>query len=288
VLQDGSGPTYGKLKAMIDPGQISWGLVDGDIQNMILLQDSGALQPIDYAIVDRNKVLPGDAWDYGVNNYMYSDVLAYDTEKTGGGEPSTWADFFDTAKYPGKRAIWQWGAAVLEITLLADGVPPDQLYPVDVARAKAKLESIKDDLVLWSSGADSQQYFYRGEIAMAMMWNGRAFRVMSETENRVRFTFNQGILVPGVFNIMTGGPAGPEWVNRFIADWQDPARQAEFFRCIGYGPANPEATDLLSVDEQRLSPSSRENIALQVPLDPAWLAEHEVEAIDTIAAVVGS
>lgn len=288
LVQDGSGPTFGKLKAMIDSGQIAWDVIDGDVQNMVRLQDTSAMLPIDYSIVDRKKVMPTLAWDYGINNYTYSYVLAYDTEKLGGKAPSGWADFFDVKTYPGKRAVWKWALGALEAALLGDGVAPEKLYPLDVARAKAKLESIKDDLIVWSSGADSQQLFYRSEVAMAQMWNGRANLAMRDTGGRVQFTFNQGILAPGVFNILNGGPAGPEWANRLIASCQDPELQAAFFRCIGYGPANPAAIALLTEEENRLNPSAPANLAVQVPLDPVWVAAHEDQAIDVVAEVVSA
>ena len=57
---------------------------------------------------------------------------------------SRWADLFDTAKIPGKRTFYKWSApGVLEIALLADGVAPDKLYPLDLDRAFKKLDTIK-------------------------------------------------------------------------------------------------------------------------------------------------
>ena len=55
---------------------------------------------------------------------------------------------------------------------MADGVTPADLYPLDLERATAKLDTIKDDIVFWASGAESQELIGSGEVAMSMIWNG--------------------------------------------------------------------------------------------------------------------
>ena len=82
--------------------------------------------------------VPGFATDYRIANMIYSMALAYNTEATGGVAPTGWADFFDLEKFPGKRGVMDYSVGgIFEIALLADGVPPDQLYPLDLDRAIA-------------------------------------------------------------------------------------------------------------------------------------------------------
>jgi putative spermidine/putrescine transport system substrate-binding protein len=285
---DGTGPTYGKIKAMIDSGAITWDVVEGDIQTLELLAPTGALEAIDYSIVDKSTIMPEFIWNHGVGHYTYSYVLAYDTSKFSGAAPTSWADFFDTKRYPGKRAMWKWGYAALEAALLADGVAPADVYPLDIPRAIAKLETIKDDLIVWGTGADSQQLFHREEIVMSQMWNGRASVVMKDTNGRVKYTFNQGIMSPNISIILKGNPAGAEWANRFIAGTRDAERQAAFFRCIGYGPTNPAALKLLSDEENLWNPTGPANIGLQIPMDGPSLAKQEGALIDAFLALMGS
>ena len=40
-------------------------------------------------------------------------------------------------------------------------------------RATKKLNTIKDDIVWWNSGAETQELIGSGEVAMSMIWNGR-------------------------------------------------------------------------------------------------------------------
>ena len=58
--------------------------------------------------------------------------------------------------------------------LLADGVAPDDLYPLDVDRAFAKLKPLLPDLIFWEGGAQSQQLFRDGEVVMGNIWHTRA------------------------------------------------------------------------------------------------------------------
>ncbi|MER7876402.1 extracellular solute-binding protein [Streptomyces solisilvae] len=109
----------------------------------------------------------------------YGVVLMYDKKKFGGNPPKSWADFFNTGKYPGKRAIpgipSDASPGALEAALLVDGVAPDRLYPLNVDRALKKLTSVRSSLVFWDTGARSQQLLESGEVSMAMVWSGRAY-----------------------------------------------------------------------------------------------------------------
>ena len=101
-------------------------------------------------------------------------MLGYNTDKTTGQVPEGWADFFDTTKIPGKRGVWDYSeGGMFEFALMADGVAPRDLYPLDLPRATKKLDTIKDDIVFWNSGAESQELIGSGEVAMSMIWNGR-------------------------------------------------------------------------------------------------------------------
>src|SRR5262249_38150551 len=63
----------------------------------------------------------------------------------------------------------------LIFALLADGVPADRLYPLDIDRAFKKLDRIKPHIkVWWREGNQSQQLIRDGELDMMSIWNGRA------------------------------------------------------------------------------------------------------------------
>ena len=57
-----------------------------------------------------------------VGNILYSWNYAYNTEHLVKSTPKTIKDFFNTKKFPGKRAIYKSALTNLEIALAADGV----------------------------------------------------------------------------------------------------------------------------------------------------------------------
>jgi putative spermidine/putrescine transport system substrate-binding protein len=67
----------------------------------------------------------GDCW---VASVVYSQAIFFAKDKFAGDQPTALADFFDLAKFPGPRALKQGAKLNLEMALLADGVPPQDVY----------------------------------------------------------------------------------------------------------------------------------------------------------------
>ena len=93
--------------------------------------------------------------------------------------------------FPGKRALRQHIDGQLEAALLADGVPPGKLYPIDLKRALDKIKSIKKDTIFWSTGLESQQLFRDKEVTLGGLWNTRAMVAKRESNGAVDMTFNE-------------------------------------------------------------------------------------------------
>lgn len=287
VNYDGSGPTEGAIKAMVDTGKISWDIVDVENFSMARLGKAGMLRPMDYAVVDRNKTAEGYAYEHGVACYFFSYVLAYDQEKIGKDKELSWADFWDVAKYPGKRTLWKWMHGALEAALLADGVPPEQVYPMDIERALNKILELKDHLIFWESGASSQQMFLNGEVVMGSIWSTRASILEKDSNGRVTWTWNQGVLAPGCYSVLKDNPGGDE-AFKFIAFMQDAKLQVEYLLAQGGGPANPEGSAMLSDDQKRLDPMQPEHFRVQVPQNKDWWAENYDTALNRYLEVIGA
>ncbi|MGD9741402.1 MAG: ABC transporter substrate-binding protein [Dongiaceae bacterium] len=272
VVVDGSGPLEGTIQQMVEAGATTWDCCDSDCFSAIRLGHKGLLEPIDYSIVDRNKILAPYTYDYGVLGYWYSFALTYDTTKVPG--VPTWVDFFDVEKMPGKRTMWKWMNGALEAALLADGVAPQDLFPLDVDRGLAKIDSIMDHIVFWSAGAESQQLFLDGEVVMGNIWQTRSSVLERDTDGRVTWSWDQAIAMPAGWVIPKNNPAGAEWGNRWIAFMQDPELQVEVMGCFGQGPANPAAVDLMTPEQRRLHVAAPENLEKQVVADTYYWAEN--------------
>jgi len=274
VAIDGTGPKEGKIKAMIESKNITWDVLDVDLWVPIRLGPLGMLEPIDYSIVDKNKVMPHLATEYAVGSYLYASVLTYDASKCGNDPPKSWADMWNVKKYPGKRCLYKWMNGAVEATLLADGVPPDKVYPLDVDRALRKIAEIKDDIFFWGSNAEAQQMFRQGEVVMGQMYSSRASVLERDTNGRIRWTWNQGIGIGAGWAVPKGNPAGREWAMKWIAWMQDARRQVEILKCLGVGPTNPAAADLMDPDLRRINPGSPENWNRMIPHGAKYYGEH--------------
>ena len=258
---------------MVRSGKVTWDLCDSSIGASEVLGRDGMLEPIDYAIVDKGATMPGFAmpWCYGTSAFSY--VLAYDRRATGGAAPRDWADFWDVKKFPGKRTMRRGMQGVLEAALLADGVAREKLYPLDVGRALAKLRQIKDVTVFWESGADSERLLRQGEVVMGNIWSTRARWLDETTRGRITWTWQDGLLTAGVFNVPKGSPAGKD-AMRLLAAMTNPERQVMLLKLLGSGPANPAASALVPPALRRIDPSYAENAAKQIVMQESWDAAH--------------
>src|SRR6185312_2266715 len=109
VLQDG--PTdYGKLKAMVESGNVAWDVVDVEYDFAVKAAKDGLLEPIDFSVVKEALIKQRFVTDHAVGSFYYSFVLGYKTGAFGGKEPKTWADAFDTKTFAGKRTFYKWSA----------------------------------------------------------------------------------------------------------------------------------------------------------------------------------
>jgi len=285
VVVDGSGPSSAKIKAMVESGRVTWDVVDRNLIAALELGRQNLLEKIDYTIVDKSKVRPGHAGEWGVASYLYGNVLTYQTDAWGGRLPKTWKDFWNLKDFPGKRALRKHIDGQLEAALLADGVAPDKLYPIDVKRALDKIRSIKEHTIFWSSGAESQQIFRDREVVMGGLWNTRAAVARRESQGKVDFTYNEGSAWVGAWLVPKGNPSGKE-VHKFMASTQDPARQVELFKMLGNGPANPAASAMVPDELKAIDPGSPANYAMQIPADPEWYAANSAAVLNQYIAAI--
>jgi len=272
IVLDGSGALNGKILTMVQSDHVTWDICDAGITTLAELNPKNALEKIDYSIVDRSKVPAEFAYESGVVNYMFSSVMAWDTSKVK--ETPTLADFFDLKKFPGRRMMRKDSQAMIELCLIADGVPIDQLYPLDTKRAFAKLATIKSEVLYWNSGSESQSLMRDGECVMGLLWHTRANVLKTETKGRIDYSFRGGLLQPGLWVVPKGNPAGAE-AFRAIASMQQPDGQIKLLAAMGNGPSNPAAQSLVPSELRTTNPADPANVAVQAKINADWyIANH--------------
>jgi len=278
IVIDGTFPASAKIKAMVDAKHTTWDICDRNLPAALELGEQNLLEEIDYSVVDKSKMRPEQAGKWGCGSYIFSNVLAYQADAFGGRKPMTWKDFWNVKDFPGKRALRKHIDGQLEAALLADGVAPKDLYPIDLKRALNKIKELKPHCIFWSTGAESQQVLRDKEVVMANLWNTRASVLRRESKQKIDFHYNEALLWVGAWIVPRNNPAGKD-VFKFMASTQDPARQVELFKLLGNGPVNPAAAAMVPDDLKPTDPGSPENYAKQVPVSAEWYAKNSAAAL---------
>lgn len=238
----------------------------------------GLYEKLDFNVIDKSELAPASVSDYYVGSTVFSIVMAWNP-KTVTNPPKTWADFWNVEKFPGNRALRRDPRAMLELALMADGVAPDKLYPLDLDRAFASLKKIKPHIkAWWQSGAESQQLLRDGGIDLLAMYNARAESVKSDGGGAA-YDFNQGLIDFGCWAVVKGSPK-VDLSMKVLAEFVKADYQADMTLLSNYGASNTkiDQTGKIPADLLPKLPTSPENLSRQVFLDAAWWAEHGAEA----------
>jgi putative spermidine/putrescine transport system substrate-binding protein len=247
-----------QVKTMVEAGNVTVDVADVEYADAVRLCDEGMLEPIDASVLPPapdgtpavDDFLPGALTECAVSTIVFSTVFGYDSTVFPEG-PTTMADFFDLEKFPGKRGMRKGAKANLEMALMADGVPAAEVYAMleteeGVARAFAKLDTIKDSVIWWEAGAQPPQLLADGEVAMTTAYNGRLFSAMAADGKPFVTVWDGQVYEYDLFVIPKGAPnvEGALEFIKFATSTQALADQAKW---ISYGPARLSSGPLVGM-----------------------------------------
>ncbi len=266
---------YGKLKAMVDSKNVPWDVVEVTDAQFKRGKSEGLFQPLTIKPTD-GEFLQGTVEDLGVANVYWGTVLAFLPETYKDSKPESWKDFWDVKKFPGPRAMYDDPRGNLEFALLADGVPKENLYPLDVDRALRKLNEIKPYVrVWWNEGTQPVQILQSKTIALSSAWNGRIFSLAKEGK-KIDYSWN-GAALELDWWVIPQGSKNATTASRFIAFASLPERLGRQAGMIGYGPVNKTSLEYLSPDVRKQIPTHPDNWAKAFVVDSNWWSQNEVE-----------
>jgi putative spermidine/putrescine transport system substrate-binding protein len=255
VSEDYSGG-LAEVKSQVEAGNVTWDLVDVELSDAVRGCDEGLLEVIDHSTLPAapdgtaatDDFLPGTLHECAVANIVWSTIFAYDSSKIADG-PTTIGDFFDLAKFPGKRGLRKGPKANLEMALAADGVPTSEIYdvlgtPEGVDRAFAKLDTIKADTVWWEAGAQPPQLLADGEVAMTTAYNGRIFNAVAAEDKPFAIVWDAQIFDLDLWVIPKGAP-NKDLAMDFVAFSTATEQLAAQASYISYGPARASSAPLV-------------------------------------------
>lgn len=266
-----AGPTdYNAFRAMVLSGDVSWDVVDVEADFALRAGREGLLEPLDLKRIAQRDIDPRFVTVYGVGSFYFSFVLGYNTTHLAQ-KPANWTALFDTVQYPGKRALYKWSSpGVLEMALLADGVAPENLYPLDLERAFRKLDTIKKDILWWGSGDESQDLLSSGQASLGMFWNGRV-HALKLAGAPVDINWRQN-LVTGDFLVIPRGAKQVDAAKEFIGYASKPEAQAALASLTGYAPVNLKSAELIPPELSGNLPSAHEDS--QITLNFKYWSRH--------------
>jgi len=265
----------GKLKAMVESGNVEWSVTEIGPEDAMRAQKLGLLEPLDRKIIDLSDY-PKHLHDrkYIMPKGVYSTVLGYRTDAFPKGKgPSSWADFWDVTKFPGPRTLRNNPIDNLEFALMADGVVPDKLYPLDVERAFKKLDQIKPHIsVWWKTGAQSAQLLVDKEAIMGSAWNGRYYNAIKNGAP-LQIEWNQGMVKESAF-VIPKGAKNIYWAQKMLALITEPKPQGIYANIITYPGLNLKSMAYVKPELQTFMPTHPDNLSKQAWTNAQWWLEN--------------
>ena len=257
---------------------ISWDVVQVETSEMDRGCEEGVFAPIDWSKIGDKKVfLPDAVSECGVGTIVWSVLLAYNADRVKGNEPQAMADFWDTKRWPGKRGMRQGPKLNLEIALMADGVPPADVYKVlsseaGIERAFNKLDELKPHLQWWEAGAQPPQWLASGDVVMTSAYNGRISAAIKEGRNFKIVWTGQNYAVDS-WVIVKGSP-NLDLAYEFIKFSSQPENQAVSAAAVPYGPTHVKAVAAVDPKIAPDLPTYPANLVGSVATDADWWVDH--------------
>jgi len=245
-----------EIKAQVESGNIQWDVVDFEVIDLERACSEGLLEPLDHSVLPAGIDGSPAAQDFipealasecAVGNIVWSVVFAYNEQTIGGTKAASIEDFFDTAKIPGKRALRKRPQVNMEWALLADGVEPKDVYevlatPEGQARAFAKLDSLKKDIVWFDSWSQAPQLLNDGGAVLVQSANGRFYDAIRQENKPFVIVWDGHVYDLDAWAIVKGSPK-KDLAMKFI-NYATGSKPLAGMPDVAYGPTRKSSMPL--------------------------------------------
>ncbi|QQO23697.1 ABC transporter substrate-binding protein [Bradyrhizobium diazoefficiens] len=258
-------PDLAKVRAQQVTGNI-----DIDVYNPIIEQASygskqGFWEKLDSSILNMEDTVIPPTSDIVVTDTFVAGI-AWDPKKFGAGKhPTTFSEYFDLNKFPGRRAFLNRAEGTLEAALLADGVLPKNMYPLDLDRAFKALDRIKPGVAAWvTANPQTVSLLQTGEIDFSLTFSNRV-KATNEPGGGtpLAFSFEQNLFGADSLTISKGTP-NKENAMKYIAYYMRPEVLARISELSALVPNSKKALSMLSAETRKWMPdfSNPNNLVL--------------------------
>jgi putative spermidine/putrescine transport system substrate-binding protein len=266
-------PDIAKLEVMENVGNVEWDLLDAEGTQMELAMQKGLLQKIDYdmifKIVPKEQIDPKVIKEYGVGSVGFSTVIAWNTALFGAKGPQDWKEWADTSRFKGRRALYAQPRPSFEIALMAAGVPPEKIYPIDIDEAFKALDELKPKIDLWVEKTSQWGVLMpNGEVDLMGSSLSRTLDEKKRTGS-IDFTFNQSIVEQDYWVIPKSAPGGAN-AQKLIAFALMAKGSLDFATRMPFSLANTSIYGDITEDMKQQLPGYPDNAARNLQIDQTW------------------
>jgi putative spermidine/putrescine transport system substrate-binding protein len=244
-----------KLKAQLITGQVQVDVVSPYDGEAVYGSKNAYWDKLDLSMLDvGDMVIPPTSELVFTDTYVGG--IAWNPKRFDEGKhPRNFAEFFDVKKFPGRRVLPQRPGAVLEVALIADGVPPNRVYPLDLDRAFKVLDRLKPSVAAWQSAPAA---------VVSMLQNGEVDFAYTSV-NRIKATndagggaplaisLDQNIFYTDQLAIPKGAPNKAN-AMKYIAYFMRPQVLAGVCESTAFVPNSKKATTMLSANTRKWIP----------------------------------
>jgi len=250
-----------EMKAQVESGNIQWDVISIEAIDLERACSEGLLESIDFSLLPpgadgtpaREDFIPAALQsDCTVETDVFTVLYAYNKNTIGSVIPTSIQDLFDLKKIPGKRALRSRPQINLEWALLADGVPHDKVYEVlateeGQARAFAKLDTIKSEVVWYDSWSQAPQLLNDGGAVMVQSAQGRFYGAIREENRPFVMVWDGHLYDTEGWSILKGTPR-KDLAMQFILYATQSQPLAGVTNDTAYGPARKSSAAFVDKD----------------------------------------
>lgn len=270
----------GVLRTKVLGGNATWDVVQVEVDDLVLGCEEGLFEKLDWnRLGGRDKFIPSAVHECGVGAVVWANALGYDGNRLKDGQaPTSWRDFWDIKKFPGKRGMRKTAKYTLEIALLADGVPPAEVYkvlatPAGVDRAFRKLDALKSNIVWWTNVSQVPELLASGELIMSVGTPGRLLGANRNDKKNFKIVWDGNLYSVDYWVVLKGSP-NREKAFEFVRYATRPENQKLLPSFIPLGVTNKEAIALADQKSLADTPTNPDNIKNAVNVSSAFWVEN--------------
>jgi len=251
----------------------AWDLVLVDPDELSTGCSEGLFEKLDWSTIGgKDHYMPQAVSDCGLGAVIVNNVLAWDKDKLP--VAPSWSDFWDVAKYPGKRGLRKGVRGNLEFALMADGVAPADVYKTlstadGVERAFRKLDQLKPYIQWWSTESEAAHILASRDVLMTSAPSGQIATMAEHEHKNFGLQFAGSLWELQSWTIMKGSPS-LRMAQQFLYFAGMPAVELRLLQRSGDAAPAKGLSDGLSPELAAVSPANPVNLAAGLRVDAAF------------------